>query len=479
MINSLLVILLLAIQGAAAAPTDGVTFHSPDLKLNETFDWAKKTALGYAHDGRDPVGYWYEAALPGREAFCMRDVAHQSLGGEILGLSRHNFNMVSKFAVNISESKDWCSYWEINRQDKPAPVDYLDDEQFWYNLTANPDVIQACWRLYEWTGNTEYLNNPVLNNFYEKSLTVYLDRWMLNPGQLMYRPCFLNTDLPFREDRKFNRVRGIPSYVESFDDFSCAGDLIAALQAGCRAFGEMLALRGENEKARIFFDKATAYKSLINEKWWNEQENRFEMFWSPLGKFLRDDNEGETYIVWFNAASTPARAKAVLDRVLARKMNVENLSHLPSLLYRSRLPDEAYEYLLSLKGAKRSEYPEVSFGAMEGIVAGLMGVRPSASKEIVQTLPQLTPATDWAEVAALPVLNATVTIRHDGATKTAFTNGGAGILKWRASFYGAYKTLRIGARDLPAQTAADEMGNLYSFVDVEAAPRKTITASVY
>jgi len=31
------------------------------------------------------VGYWYEAALPGREAFCMRDVSHQSIGAETLG----------------------------------------------------------------------------------------------------------------------------------------------------------------------------------------------------------------------------------------------------------------------------------------------------------------------------------------------------------------------------------------------------------
>ncbi|MFA6126609.1 MAG: hypothetical protein WC699_04845 [Bacteroidales bacterium] len=33
----------------------------------------------------DPVGPWYEAAEPGREAFCMRDVSHQSMGAHALG----------------------------------------------------------------------------------------------------------------------------------------------------------------------------------------------------------------------------------------------------------------------------------------------------------------------------------------------------------------------------------------------------------
>jgi hypothetical protein len=93
-----------------AQQPSSVTLSTSDTKLQETFDRTKRTALGYARDGKNPVGYWYEAALPGREAFCMRDVAHQSVGAETLGLSPHNFNMMYKFAVNISEAKDWCSY---------------------------------------------------------------------------------------------------------------------------------------------------------------------------------------------------------------------------------------------------------------------------------------------------------------------------------------------------------------------------------
>ena len=156
-----------------------VNFKSNQPALNEAFQWAKKEALSYAHSN-DPVGAWYEAALPGRDAFCMRDVSHQSLGAAMLGLTDHNINMFQKFAINISESRDYCSYWEINKFNKPAPVDYKNDDDFWYNLPANFDVIYNCYRQYLWTGDSIYLNQPDFINFYEKSLNEYVEKWDLS-----------------------------------------------------------------------------------------------------------------------------------------------------------------------------------------------------------------------------------------------------------------------------------------------------------
>jgi hypothetical protein len=345
-----LIMTVLLAQAASARQPGSITLHTSDTKLKETFDWAKHTALGYARDGRDPIGYWYEAALPGREAFCMRDVSHQCIGGEILGLSPHNFNMMHKFAANIGESRDWCTYWEINRYDKPAPVDYADDEHFWYTLTASPDVVQACYRLYEWTGNKEYLTNPVLDNFYEKSLTVYLDRWKLNPDELVSRPRYMNTELPFKPGAKFNGARGIPSYVEVAGGFTCGVDLVSALYAGCRAYNEMLSLRGEKAKAEPFLAKAKVYRDLVNDKWWNEKKGLFETSLMPDGKFLDNAQaiNGETYVIWFGAASRPARTKALLDLLMQRPCNIENRSHYPYLLYRGHRSQDGYQVLVSL-----------------------------------------------------------------------------------------------------------------------------------
>ena len=156
MLSARTTLILIAIAAAllpAGALTDTkeqAAFRSPlnlttsDQRLLECFQWAKAQALEYVRSG-DPVGLWYEAALPGREVFCMCDVAHQALG-----LAARTRNMLGEFAVNISESKDWCSYWEIDRRDRPAPVDYTNDKEFWYNFPANFDVLDACYRMYRW-----------------------------------------------------------------------------------------------------------------------------------------------------------------------------------------------------------------------------------------------------------------------------------------------------------------------------------------
>lgn len=120
-------------QGASPswAADSALEFASSDPRLVRAFEWAKRQALAYAFDDGDPVGPWYEAALPGREAFCMRDVAHQAAGGHALGFARHNQNMLWRFAESVAESRDFCSYWEIDRYNRPAPVDYKNDAEFW------------------------------------------------------------------------------------------------------------------------------------------------------------------------------------------------------------------------------------------------------------------------------------------------------------------------------------------------------------
>ncbi len=116
-----------------------------------------------------PVGPWYEAALPGRQAFCIRDLAHQSTGAEVIGLASYTKNMILRCAENIAPSRRWCTYWEITHDNPPAPIDYQNDEDFWYNLPSNFNLIDCCYRQYEWTGDSEYLSNSALTTFYEKS----------------------------------------------------------------------------------------------------------------------------------------------------------------------------------------------------------------------------------------------------------------------------------------------------------------------
>ena len=117
-----LILLLFNLLSVGYAQTDSSSsfyFDSSDKELASYVNWAKNRALLYSYNGTDPVGYWYMAAFPNREAFCMRDVSHQSIGAEILGLGPHNLNKVVKFCQNISESKKFATYWEINRYNNP------------------------------------------------------------------------------------------------------------------------------------------------------------------------------------------------------------------------------------------------------------------------------------------------------------------------------------------------------------------------
>lgn len=79
-------------------------FTSSDTLLANSYEWAKWKALSWAHDDGDAVGTWYEAALPNREAFCMRDVAHQCVGAHIIGLApTFNLHLFNPTGLNLSK----------------------------------------------------------------------------------------------------------------------------------------------------------------------------------------------------------------------------------------------------------------------------------------------------------------------------------------------------------------------------------------
>ncbi len=449
---------------AAVITAPQLAFKSSDRNLEETFEWASKTALSYAHYGENPVGYWYESALPPRNAFCMRDVSHQSMGAEILGLSKQNYNMMQKFAVNISESKDWCTYWEIDRDDQPCPADYVSDDDFWYNLNANFDVMFACWRIYEWTGDRRYIEDAALNNFYAISAKEYVDRWQLNPDQLLTRPREMND---CHKAEKFGDARGVPSYVESYPDLYCAADLVAAIYAGYDAYGRMLAEAGDKGKSGQMAARAEEYRRHLDENWWSDEINAYHTFWRSDRTFA--DGEGLTHVIWFNAAKEPARIEGSIEKLMERNdWNIENVSHFPLLWYRYNYQDEAYQILKNITTAHRREYPEVSFGMIEGIISGAMGIIPSASKKRVTTLPKLT-GDDYLQIENLPMLGGYVSVRHDNNSSSMLQNFTSGEITWEAAFAGDHDEILVNGKTVKAQKRTDAMGCTVSYAEIKLA----------
>ncbi|MBV8809711.1 MAG: hypothetical protein JO033_13645 [Acidobacteriaceae bacterium] len=482
----------LATQSAPPATRgSGLTLDSSDARLVHAFEWAKRQALAYAFEG-DPVGLWYEAALPGREAFCMRDVAHQAMGAHALGLAPYTANMLRRFAQNISESRDWCSYWEIDRYNRPAPVDYKNDGEFWYCLPANYDVLDCCYRMYLWTGDAAYIDDPVFLNFYDRTMTDYEERWSLDSTHVMRRKRLMNIRGEFAPDDKFQFFRGIPSYQESEQGFVVGVDLLATQYAGYLAYAAIQDSRRNDRLAHTYAQKASVVKALINDTWWNENEKQF---YSRVNKNYQLEGRDISAVLYRNAANDGPKLQGAVDKLIAQIKSVpssavEGESHNPEILYRYGVPDLAYSQIMDLtrEDRERREYPEVSYSVVGAIVTGLMGITVDAKwyalsgrgdfvDRMIKTLPELGNIA-WAELRNLPVRSNEVNVRHEGISKTVLTNQKGPTLIWRAAFSGAFTSLQVNGKPMRAQQEKGPRSGEVSYVDLPVAPSTTATVEV-
>jgi hypothetical protein len=448
-------------------------FESSDAALAAGFTWAKRQAMAFVYEG-DPVGPWYEAAEPGREAFCMRDVAHQAMGAHALGLARHNRNMLHHFAEAVTDARDWCSFWEIDRYDRPAPVDYRNDAEFWYNLPANFDVLDACDRMYIWTGDQAYVDDPAFLNYYERTVRDYVERWGLGPGEVMKRPRLLNVRGMLAPGvKKFQANRGIPGYNEQDPGFVLGADVLATQYAGYRAYAHLQAARGNEDAAREILKRAADVKALINTEWWNEAGQHFYGWLDKDHTLAGKAGSGLLYRDVVDAAHIPAALGE------GRAMT--------EVQYRYGDADKAYAQMIDIAQGtgSRREYPEVPYSWLGTLVNGTMGITLDARSAlesrtegfwvatVVQTLSGLGTRVAWAEMRNLPVRANEITVRHDGTRKTALTNQHGPALLWRAAFAGTHETLLVNGRPVKAKQE-----NGLSFVRVTLGGGGTITVQV-
>ena len=441
-----------------------VTLDSSNRRLVEGFQWAKAQALAYVFEG-DPVGDWYEAALPGREAFCMRDVAHQSMGAQVLGLSRHTHNMLHKFAANIADARDWCSFWEIDRYDRPCPVDYRDDRDFWYNLPANFDVLHCCYRQYLWTGDRRYLDDPVFRTFYAATVNDYVRRWDRDGDGIPehYAP--------------YGR-RGIASYNEAVERPLVGADLIAAQYAAYLAYADLLASMGGDAAADGWRAKADQLRVLYESQWWFEEKQRF-------ASVRRHNQQLDTHFraiasflpLYFGLVKDSRKVDAALSDVIAhrRELGIEDRSYLPELFYAYGRPALAYAELAEQLAPNypRREYPEVSYAVIGSIAAGMMGIAPDATTRTVATLAQLDEQTAWVELDGVPVFGNVLCVRHEGNTQSVLTHQAGRPLRWQARFAGHQPHPAVDGRPAVAHHGWTAYGQPVTWVtvDVESGSR--------
>jgi hypothetical protein len=443
--------------------------ETPDAKLAAAFAWAKGQALDYvfpaaAYD--DPVGDWYEAALPSRFAFCMRDVSHQANGAQALGLAAFNRNMLGKFTRGISPSRDFCSYWEIDKWDRPAPVDYKNDKDFWYNLPANFDVLDACWRQYLWTGDRDYVENATFLEFYRRTIKDYIEAWDKDgDGVPEHRPAYGN--------------RGLGGYDEGpFSDRTAFGADLLAVEA--RAFESCAAIfdvRGEVAEARSLRGRAAALRNRYAAGWWNESRGQYADFALADGSLAFEDPFwGGVFPLYFGLLPAGPRRDATIRRILGREPEgIEVESYLPEVFYRYGQEEAAYAEILALSdpAKPRREYPEVPFAVIGAVATGLMGIKPDARTQTIETRSGLTGATAWAELRGLPVFEGVIHVRHDGRRRTSLTVRSGRDSVWKAVFDGTWDELEVDGAAQKASRGADEAGRPISWVTVKMSAGRT------
>lgn len=455
---------------------------SSDARLLQAFDWAKRQARAYAHDSGDPVGPWYEGGEPGRESFCMRDISHQAMGGHALGLAPHTLNMLHRFAENIAESRDWCSYWGMTRMNQPRRVDYEDDAHFWYCLPANFDVVAACHRMYLWTGDPAYVSDPVFLNFYERTVNDYVWRWGLDLDHIMTRPRLLNVRGIFDPADKFQKARGIPGYDEQTRGYVVAADVLATQYAAYNACAYFQEYLGHEDQARLFAGKAAALRKLVNTVWWDEAN---QCFYARVNADHKVEGRDGGVFLYHGLIDDGPRLKAALSAIGMTRTSAE-------ILYRYGEADAAYDRMMAVAfdPGSRREYPEVSYSWVGALVNGTMGITVEAPAppdawvkgywvdKVVRTLPGLGTKIAWAELRNLPVRANEIAVRHEGTTKTVMTNQSGPAFIWEACFPGSYETLLVNGRPVKATVQPGWLGRTISSVRVTLGAGGAVTVEV-
>ncbi|MBK6459065.1 MAG: hypothetical protein IPF87_23790 [Gemmatimonadetes bacterium] len=482
----------------SSTSTAPLALASDDVQLMKAFTWATRQATTYAFEG-DAVGPWFEAALPGRQAFCMRDVAHQAMGAHALGMQRHVRNMLRHFAAGISDARDWASLWEIDRHGQPAHADYRNDRDFWYNLPANFDVLDAAYRMFLWSDDPAYVTDPVFLNFYDRSVTDYVTRWSLGVDSVMTRARIMNRSLTRDPFAQFADTRGIPGYHEEGDHFVVGLDLLAAQYAGFAAYARIQEARGDFAATRLWLGRAEAVKTLVSTTWWDSSSQTFYDFLSTDHRLVhRAAGQWNSAPLYWPVAADGAQARGALQGLVrqlqaSRSAPIEEQSHHPEVLYRHGESDLAYDQIMDLTRADRArrEYPEVSFSVVGAVVTGLMGVSvdpvppggdsallPYFANRHVMTLSQLTPKSGWVELRHLPVRANDVTIRHDGRSASEFTNHRGPALVWQAAFPGRVSDLLVDGTRVKAVQLTVPGWRVVSLTRVVVAPGMKVRVSV-
>ena len=234
------------------------------------------------------------------------------------------------------------------------------------------------------------------------------------------------------------------------------------------------ALKDEADK---FAQKAEHYRQKLETEWWDKEQAIYHSYYSNDNKFGK--GEGGTFLLWFDALKDSIRVNKMITYLASQTWNVENTSYLPFLFYKNGYWDQARKYILYLgdPSTKRREYPEVSFGIIEGIVQGLMGITPDARSRTISTIFKMT-GQGTAAITQLSLIRTMINIAHVNNHQSMIINTGKQSFKWKAMFKGNYQRAYTNSTLLPLKKEKDMDGKTISYIEINVKPGMKITVNV-
>jgi hypothetical protein len=478
----------LIVQAYQGPPSSTLTLDSPNTTLNDGFTWARNRALGrvfypgnpsLGHEGEwwrlsDSThttltpGYW--GAYNDRESFYNRDISHQTDGAHLLGLDNENLNMLKLFAG--SAALPGQNYWPLWAFSSYGLMYYIDQTGF-RELPSPFDIMQKCYKQYLWTGNSDWINDPSLNAYYNTTT-----------GQFLTDHNVVWNDLnPLNEQpvvqKKSNNSEFSATYWEDSNDLLIrAGDSVGCEYQALLAYAGILKAKGDTSGETLWRNRAQRLKDYFEANWYDSSTGRYIRGFTSSGSFKSNwGHENSFFIPLEGLGDYGSRTDNYLSFIDANDDNlgIEATTYLPEVYYKYNKSSSGWNWLSKILTDKNS-YPEVSFTAISNIIEGMMGVQPDAPNNKVATVSRLTNDVPWVEVNHVKVGGNDLKIRHDGLTSTTLTNNSGGTLTWEAQFYGTPSTIYVNGVEQTVQTKS-LFGKNISYVTVAVSSGTQITAS--
>jgi len=464
-----------------AAPADPkVTSSDPEVVA--MFDWAKTKANSWVqlpgtvgpvnvdeyHTGGTGTGTYeptYWAGYANRSAYYSRDMTHQLDGAHLIGLDTENETMLRSYAASATAEHKYFPVWSLNFDAKTyLSIDYHNPDDFVREVPATFELVEKAAEAYLWTGDRRYVDDPVLWAFYRHATEDFID---------LHNSAKPNGKVKVAEGTGNGIFAGAASYNEQDGDgLAEAGDGIASQYQAYLAMAVLARGKGDTTLAKKYDRRAADLKAYFNDEWSGtgsgaDMVRAYTLSGTPVTGWGK---ENSVFIPMKQIIDPGPRNDAYLDYIAAQELgpegspNIESTTYLPDMFFRNNRNDTAWTWMKKIYGQREAQhinasqgpngdYPEVSFTLVSQTVEGLMGIAPDAANHRVTTQSRLPSGMNWLRTADVPIGTGTISVRHDGTTKTTLTNNSRhGAYQWEARFPGVHKRITVNGVPQRAHT---------------------------